>query len=195
MDELVLEQQVFRRIACNSQLGEGDQIGLQGARRLDVLDYLPGVAIQVTDGTYTSAPATVGFTVGERAGNATPVAAFVETNMAEIGTTPGCATDAYGVCTSCDPCEPTYSLDATASTDADEDLLWYVFSGQKVSGDGGTLEITANGDGTASVSFSMSVGCAPDSSTGLYEVEVEVHDCNGVTDTAAVQIAYTCQSQ
>ena len=118
-----------------------------------------------------------------------------ETNMAEIGTTPGCATDAYGVCTSCDPCEPTYSLDATASTDADEDLLWYVFSGQKVSGDGGTLEITANGDGTASVSFSMSVGCAPDSSTGLYEVEVEVHDCNGVTDTAAVQIAYTCQSQ
>ena len=49
-DELLLEQQVFGRIAGRRQLGEGDKIGAGRLRPLDALDGLRGVAVEVADG-------------------------------------------------------------------------------------------------------------------------------------------------
>ena len=148
------------------------------------------VALQVSDGTYTSAPATVGFTVAERPSNTPPAAAFVGGNLNDTMNT-SCSTDSYGNCSGCNPCEPTYIVDATATIDADGDPLWFVWEADKVSGDGGPPTVTDNGNGTATLTFSMTVSCA-NTSTGLYEVDVEVHDCNGATDSATLQINYTC---
>ncbi len=149
------------------------------------------VALQVTDGTYTSAPATVGFTVAPRPGNSPPVAAFNGDNIND-GQTVSCSYDSYGNCSGCPSCEPVYSLDAASATsDADGDPIYYVWTASKASGDGGPPEVTVTGDGFADVTFSMSVGCTG-FSAGVYEVDVEVHDCNGATDTATLQIEYSC---
>jgi len=148
------------------------------------------VALQVSDGTYTSAPATVGFTVAERPSNVPPVAEFVGGDITDtLNTT--CSTDSYGNCSGCNPCEPTYTIDASGTYDADGDPLWFVWSAEKDSGDGAPPEIIDNGNGTATLTFSMTVSCA-NTSIGVYEVEVEVHDCNGATDTATMQVNYTC---
>ncbi|HCP45937.1 MAG TPA: hypothetical protein DIU15_07845, partial [Deltaproteobacteria bacterium] len=103
-----------------------------------------------------------------------------------------CTIDSYSACAGCDACEPSYTLDATASQDADNDPIWFSWSAEKLSGDGTTPSIVDNGNGTATVDFSMTTACAPDSSTGFYQVEVEVHDCNGATDSSVLQINYTC---
>jgi len=149
------------------------------------------IALQVSDGTYTSAPATVGFTVTAREANTAPVAAFVGTNFSDSAVTT-CTIDSYSACAGCDACEPSYTIDATASNDSDNDPIWYSWSAEKLSGDGTSPTLTDNGNGTATVGFSVTTSCAPDSSTGFYQVEVEVHDCNGATDTAVLQINYTC---
>jgi hypothetical protein len=150
------------------------------------------LALQVTDGAFTSAPATVGFTVSPRDGNTTPIAAFVGSNINVTDTTT-CSTDSYGVCSSCTPCEPVLTIDATASTDPDGDVLTYIWSASKVSGDGQPPVINNNGNGTADLSLNLSVGCGSISS-GLFAVEVQVHDCNGALDTATFQVNYNCQS-
>jgi hypothetical protein len=153
------------------------------------------VALQVTDGTYTSAPATVGFTVSPRPGNNPP-----EADIRQLGAAPGninqtgstdCTLDPYLVCTGCTPCAPEYVLDANFTTDADGDELFFVWSGSKISGDGSPPDVVDNGDGTATVTLSMSVGCAG-SSAGVFGFEVEVHDCNGALDSATMQIEYSC---
>ncbi len=148
------------------------------------------VALQVTDGTYTSAPATVGFTVAARPGNAPPVAAFSGGNINQAGSTT-CTFDPYGACSGCNPCEPVFPVDASVTADADGDPLYYQWSASKVSGDGNPPEVTDNGGGNATVNLSMSVGCTG-FSAGTYEVEVQVNDCNGATDTASLQIEYSC---
>jgi hypothetical protein len=150
------------------------------------------IALQVSDGAFTSSPATVGFTVAPREGNTTPVAVFTPANLNDTGVTT-CSTDSYGVCSSCNPCTPVITVDASNSTDADGDLLTYVWSASKVSGDGQPPVITGNGDGTADLELNMSVGCSATSS-GLYAVEVQVYDCNGAIDSATFQANYTCQS-
>ena len=154
------------------------------------------VALQVTDGYFTSAPATVGFTVAVRPGNTAPVAVVVvdgqATSFSDLDTTT-CTTDSYGACTNCPACEPQYSANGTSSTDADGDPLWFNWDAQKISGDGLTPDITDNGNGTATVELSMATTCGMTAS-GLYRVELEVHDCNGTTASSELQINYTCQA-
>ncbi len=154
------------------------------------------VAVQVTDGTYTSAPSTIGFTVVERDNNQPPVAIFASGNISDIGSG-NCTTGPYGGCQSCDSCALDFDagthmiVDATASMDPDGDPLYFDFSATHGSGDGGIPTITSNNDGTANLEFSMSVLCSVNS-VGLYEVEVAVRDCNGATDTATMLVNYTC---
>jgi hypothetical protein len=150
------------------------------------------VGLQVTDGAFTSAPATVGFTVAPRPGNSTPTAAFVGNNINDLATTT-CSTDAYGNCTSCPACSRTYTVDARASSDLDGDALTYIWSAQKVSGAGQPPSVTDNGNGTATVGLQVSTTCGQ-SDSGLFEVEVQVHDCNGAVDSTTMQINFTCQS-
>ena len=50
LDKLRLEQKVFGRVAGDGKLGEGDQVSLKSAGLLDVVDYLAGVPVKVTDG-------------------------------------------------------------------------------------------------------------------------------------------------
>ncbi|MEE2828797.1 MAG: MopE-related protein, partial [Myxococcota bacterium] len=116
----------FTTIPPMSQLTDDDIVD----RYSVVSSFVPdtsgywAVALQVTDGTYSSAPATVGFTVAPRTDNAEPVAAFDAANINETGST-SCSTDAYNACTSCNPCEPVFTVDATASQDPDGDPIWY----------------------------------------------------------------------
>jgi hypothetical protein len=155
------------------------------------------VAVQVTDGIYTSAPSTIGFTVVERANNQPPVAIFGAGNISESGTGT-CNVDSYGGCSNCDNCELSIQLgnhlliDATASVDPDGDPLFYEFTATHGSGDGLPPTITGNGDGTASLEFEMAVQCSVNA-VGLYEVDVQVRDCNGSTANATMLVNYTCQ--
>ena len=146
------------------------------------------VALQVSDGTYTSAPATVGFTVSERPTNTPPVADFTGSDLYE-STNANCVTDTYG-CT-CTSCSASYVIDSSPTYDADGDPLWFVWTADKDNGDGSQPDIVVHGDGTATVTFTMNVICGG-ISTGLYSVELDVHDCNGATDTATRLITYTC---
>ena len=150
------------------------------------------IAVQVTDGAFTSAPATIGFTVAPEVGNVAPVAAFSSSNLNDSSTTT-CNNDPYGGCTSCNACTPTVVVDAQASSDADGHSLNYIWSASKVSGEGQPPVITDNGDGTANMELSIGTTCNT-ASSGLFEVEVTVYDCNGATDTATWQVNYTCQA-
>ena len=159
------------------------------------------VALQVTDGYFTSAPATVGFTVSQRPGNTAPVAVLTvdgqNTSFSDLDLTT-CTTDAYGACTNCPACEPTYVASGVnaqfPSIDADGDPLWFDWDAEKISGDGLAPDVTDNNNGTANVEFSVSTTCGMTAS-GLYRVELEVHDCNGSTASTELQINYTCQAQ
>jgi len=148
------------------------------------------VALQVTDGTYSSAPATVGFTVNERENNADPVASFAHGNLVDSGSS-SCTTDSYGNCNGCDPCAASLLVDATASIDPDGDPIWYEFAASHTGGDGLPPTITNNGDGTGTLTFDMNRTCTMNAS-GVYEVDVEVKDCNGATSSSTVQVSYTC---
>ena len=150
------------------------------------------VALQVTDGTYTSAPATVGFTVAERPGNSPPVAAFLTAPINDVGAT-DCNYDPYGGCSNCNPCAPVYPIDASSTFDPDGDPLFYVWSASKVSGDGAPPEVEVVGPTLANVALSISVGCSG-LSAGIFEVEVQVNDCNGALDTASMQIEFACDA-
>ncbi|MBJ96033.1 MAG: hypothetical protein CMP23_16335 [Rickettsiales bacterium] len=174
-----------------SQLENGDLVGINSMEAAFVPDAAGywALALQVSDQSASSPPVTVGFTVAGVAHNNAPVAAFTDGNVSEMGTTS--CNSSWSNCT-CTPCNASYTIDATASTDLDGDPLWYEFSAAKLSGDGAPPQLVDNGDGTAELSFSMGVGCAPDTSNGFYEVEVEVHDCTGATSSASLQINYTC---
>ena len=148
------------------------------------------IALQVTDGAFTSAPATVGFTVNEQAGNIAPVAAFAAGNLNDQQTT-NCSTDSYGNCNSCPACTPSLTVNAQASSDANGHDLNYQWTASKVSGDGQPPVITDNGDGTAQLDLSITTTCNSTSS-GLFEVEVTVFDCNGASDSATWQVNYSC---
>jgi hypothetical protein len=150
------------------------------------------VALQVYDGTYWSAPATVGFTVAARPGNSPPQAAFVGSAFISSSSSTTCTYDAYGGCSGCNACEPSFVADATASSDADGDPLFFEWTGEKITGDGSNPEVVDNGNGTANVALNLSVSCAPDTSNGQFRVEVEVFDCNGASDTAELDIDFTC---
>ncbi len=155
------------------------------------------VALQVTDGYFTSSAATVGFTVSVRPGNTTPVAAIVIDGQAASFTDMDlttCTTDSYGACTNCPACEPAYTASAATSTDGDGDPLWYNWDAEKISGDGLAPDVIDNGNGTAAVALSVSTTCGL-SASGLFRVELEVHDCNGATDNTELQINYTCTAQ
>ena len=174
-----------------SQVTDADLVGgtsMEAAFIPDSEGYW-ALALQVEDGSAASSPVTVGFTVAAVEHNNAPVAAFTDGNISDL--TAASCTPSSGGC-SCTPCNPTYTIDATASSDPDGEALWYDFSASKLSGDGAPPSIVDNGDGTAELSFSMGVACAPDTSNGFYEVEVQVHDCSGATSTAALQINYTC---
>jgi len=175
-----------------SELTDDDILG-----RFDMLpSFVPdaagywAVALQVTDGYFQSAPATVGFTVAARPGNNAPVAAFTTGNENLLDTT-SCSTDAYGACNACPACELTHPVDATASSDADGDPLWFEFDASKVSGDGSPPDVTETGTGTANVEISVPTTCASTSS-GLFEISVEVKDCNGSTDNTSLQVNLSC---
>jgi len=174
-----------------SQITDADIVGADEMEASFVPDSAGywALALQVEDGANFSPPVTVGFTVSAVAQNSAPVAAFTSANISDVDTT-GC-TSSGGGC-SCTPCNPTFTLDATASADPDGEALWYSFSASKLSGDGAPPSVTDNGDGTAEMSFSMGVGCAPDTSNGFYEAVVQVHDCSGSTSTSALQVNYTC---
>lgn len=156
----------------------------------------------VSDGVFTSTMATVGFTVPARPGNSPPEVSFVGGDISGIGNTT-CQTDAYGACTGCTSCSPpnagtifaqAYVISAQPTVDPDGDPVWFTWSAEKLTGDGGPPEIAVLPAGNAAeVTFDMSVTCAA-SSTGQYEVEAEVHDCNGATATGSIYIVYTCQS-
>ena len=147
------------------------------------------LALQVEDGSAVSPPVTVGFTVAPVEHNNPPVAAFTQANLSDFSA--ASCTPSSGGC-SCTPCNASYTVDATASSDPDGEPLWYDFSASKLGGDGAPPSITDNGDGTAELTFSMGVACAPDTSNGFYEVEVQVHDCSGATSSSTLQINYTC---
>ncbi len=147
------------------------------------------LALQVEDASAPSPPVTVGFTVSAVEHNNPPVAGFVGGNLSDVNT--AVCSGASGNCT-CTPCNPTFTVDARASADPDAEQLWYSFSASKLSGEGAPPSLIDNGDGTADVSFSMGVGCAPDTANGFYEAVVEVHDCSGAVASAALQINYTC---
>ncbi len=154
------------------------------------------VAVQVTDGTYTSAPSTIGFTVVERDNNQPPVAIFGAGNIAEMGNST-CTNGPYGGCQSCDSCALDFDagthmlVDATASTDPDGDPLYYDFEASHASGDGGIPAITSNGDGTANLELTMATVCSINS-VGTYEVGVTVRDCNGASSNTTMILIYTC---
>ena len=158
------------------------------------------VAVQVNDGIYSSAPSTIGFSVVERDNNQPPVAIFGAGNLADSGVGV-CSLDAYNTaCASCEACDLSVELgthlivDATASGDPDGDPLSYEFTASHASGEGNIPTITGNGDGTANLEFTMATVCSTmgPAGTGLYEVGVQVRDCNGSTSDTTMLINYTC---
>ena len=158
------------------------------------------VAVQVSDGIYTSPPSTIGFSVLERDNNQAPVAIVGAGNLSASGTGT-CSLDTYNVdCEFCEGCDLAVEsgthivVDATASTDPDGDPLYYDFSASHVSGDGNIPTITGNGDGTANLEFTMTTVCSTmgPAGTGLYEVTVQARDCNGATGETTMLVNYTC---
>ncbi|MCO4772501.1 MAG: putative metal-binding motif-containing protein [Deltaproteobacteria bacterium] len=167
-----------------------DRFGMEPSFVPDAAGYW-AVALQVTDGYFQSSPATVGFTVSARPGNNAPVAAFTTGNSNLFDSTT-CSTDAYGACTTCPACEVNELVDATASSDADGDPLWYTWDAVKVSGDGSAPELTVTSVGTATTAISVGTTCGT-TAAGLFEISVEVKDCNGATDDTSLQVNLSCQ--
>ncbi len=150
------------------------------------------IAVQVSDGTFTSAPSTVGFTVQSRNGNTSPVPVFGAGNQV-VAEEAFCNPGPYGMgCSSCEPCAASVLVDATASFDIDNDPLFFEFEATDLGPDGSPATVVNNGDGTALVEFNMPVSCAPDSATGTYNVTANVRDCNGDSSDTTMQIQYTC---
>jgi len=168
-----------------------DRFGMTPSFVPDAAGYW-AVALQVTDGYFQSSPTTVGFTVNARPGNNDPVAAFTTGNE-NLFETSTCNTDAYANCTTCPACVVNHPLDATVSSDADGDPLYYDWSAQKVSGNGLNPEVTVTGAGTSTTEMEVNTTCATTES-GLFEISVEVKDCNGATDNTSVQLNISCQA-
>jgi hypothetical protein len=184
----------FTTLPPLSDLTDNDLVG-----RTDmIVSFLPdtsgyySLGLTVNDGTFDSPPATVGFIVQPMQGNSPPVATFTSGNISDFANQT-CNFDPYGACTGCPNCVVSYTIDATLTSDADGDPMYFDWDADKLQGDG-TIDFVDNGNGTATVTVTVPVGCPVDSSNGLFTVEVLVRDCNGATDTADLQINYTCNS-
>ncbi len=168
-----------------------DRFGMTPSFVPDASGYW-AVALQVTDGYFQSSPATVGFTVAARPGNNPPVAQFTTSNE-NLFLTSNCASDAYSNCTTCPACVVNQFVDASPSSDADGDPLWFEFDADKISGDGINPDVTVNTQTTATVEINVGTSCG-NTTSGLFEISVQVKDCNGATDDTSLQVNLSCQA-
>lgn len=145
-------------------------------------------SLTVNDGGTDSASVSVSVSVVPRETNSRPVSvASADQTYSETST---CTAISYGTAYSCDDCSSyEFTLDGSASTDADGDdltYLWTVTSG----GTYGTLGATTG----ESVALTVSGLAATYGSTNSQQVDVslEVTDCMAATSTAYTRVTYSC---
>jgi len=146
----------------------------------------------VSNGTSDSDQDTVEVEIEERGYGTDPVAdAGTDQTYSEVTAT--CYPESYGGEYICKDCEDyDFTLDGTASSDADGDFLdeplWTITSGSSYA--------TITDEDTWAPTITMSgVGADPDDGAETEDVEIQltVTDCSGATSTDTVTLSYTCE--
>lgn len=145
--------------------------------------------LTVTDpGGASSSPVSVSVTTTARPSNTAPVA-----DGGADQTTSGsadCTPISYGVSYDCDDCaSTTFTLYATGSSDADDDVLdytWAITSGSSY----GTLDATTGEQVT--VTFSGATPTYGSANRTTVTVELTATDCMGASDTDTIDLHYDC---
>ena len=139
------------------------------------------------EGDATSTPSSTSVTITSRATNNAPVAAAGDDQT--VTATAECIPISYGVSYDCPECETSITLDASGTTDADDEPLtyaWSILSGTATLSDEDTATPTI--DLTSAASFGVAT-------TSTVELQVEVTDCYGDTSTDTVTITFECTGE
>ena len=155
------------------------------------LDGVYTFSLTVTDsGGAMSEPATVDITVAARSSNSTPTADAGEGSSSTSYAT--CTPLDYGSSYECDACDDqTYTLDGTASADADGDSLTYKWS--VASGSGSIADATA---ATAELLVGGPTPTYGGTEVNTVLVSLTVTDCMGAaSDADTITYTYSCTGQ
>jgi hypothetical protein len=146
--------------------------------------------LTVFNGTEYSPPSSLSVVIGDRPWNTDPTADAGSDQ--EYDEDSVCQSISYGVSYECDNCEDyDFDLDGSASTDPDGDYVdsptWSI-----VSDAGGYASIDNEDSWTPTVTVSGVPAEYGDTESAEVEVELQVTDCMGATDTDTVMLTYNC---
>ena len=142
--------------------------------------------LQVTDGTFWSAPDIVSFTIGDESENSYPHANAGES--IEVNTDADCETASYvWTCGDC-PAE-TFDLDGSSSYDDDGDDLRFTWSEST-----GTLSFSNPWGPVTEATIEEQAATYGVDSTMSLEVNLEVADCQ-LSDNDTISVTYTCTGE
>jgi hypothetical protein len=147
-------------------------------------------ALTVYNGVEYSPPASLSLTVTARSYNTSPVADAGDDEAYSEDST--CISISYGASYNCPDCaDNDFDLDGSASTDPDGDWLtnptWTILSDST-----GTSTIADEDTWYPTLTMLGTVATYGTTNTGTVEVELEVTDCMGATDTDTVVITHNC---
>ena len=143
--------------------------------------------LQVDDGTQTSAPDVVTYSIGGSDSNNSPTAMAGTYQSISITTT--CATGEDGEM-ACEPCpESSVNLNGTDSSDPDGDTLNYLWSESS-----DTLSWSSDSSAMPQLIFPELDIEPGEEHTFEYTVSLDVSDCS-LSDDDHITVTYTCRSE
>lgn len=161
--------------------------GADAAQATLSADKLGNYVLQLTvsDGASSSVPDVINLTAVPRSFNTPPVAVAGDT--IELTNKVTCSTTG-NYCPDCPAL--IVPLDGSASTDADNDRLSYLWAASSASE--GQLVFTNSHAAQASVEVHGAHTTVGATTTTTYEVELTVTDCPGASNTTRLEIRYQC---